>query len=42
MGAAAAARARDHHGLETAAATLQRALDAALADDLNAATLLSP
>ena len=31
MGAAAAARARDRHGLETAAATLDRALDAALA-----------
>ena len=32
MGAAAAARVRDHHGLETAAATLQRALDAARAE----------
>ena len=32
MGAAAAARARDHHGLESAAATLQRALDAMLAE----------
>ncbi|MDE0048536.1 MAG: glycosyltransferase family 4 protein [Rhodospirillales bacterium] len=32
MGAAAAARARDRHGLATAAATLDRALDAALAD----------
>ena len=32
MGAAAAARVRDHHGLESAAATLQRALDAALAE----------
>ena len=32
MGAAAAASVRDHHGLETAAATLQRALDAALAE----------
>ena len=32
MGTAAAAHARDHHGLETAAATLQRALDAALAE----------
>ena len=29
MGAAAAARVRDHHGLESAAAALQRALDAA-------------
>lgn len=32
MGAAAAAHVRDHRGLETAAATLQRALDAALAE----------
>ena len=32
MGAAAAAHVRDHHGLETAAATLQRALDAALTE----------
>ena len=32
MGAAAAARICDRHGLETAAATLQRALDAALAE----------
>ena len=32
MGAAASARVRDRHGLETAAATLQRALDAALAE----------
>ena len=31
MGAAAAARVRDRHGLQTAAATLQRALDAATA-----------
>ena len=31
MGEAAAARVRERHGLETAAATLQRALDAALA-----------
>ena len=33
MGAAAAARVRDRHGLETAAATLQRALDDSLAAD---------
>ena len=32
MGAAAAARAQAQHGIESAAATLQRALDAALAD----------
>ena len=32
MGAAAAARVRDRHGLESAAATLQRALEAALAE----------
>ena len=32
MGAVAAAWVRDRHGLETAAATLQRALDAALAE----------
>ena len=32
MGAAAAARIPAHHGLETAAATLQRALDTALAE----------
>ena len=32
MGSAAAAHVRDHHGLESAAATLNRALDAALAD----------
>ena len=32
LGAAAAARVRDRHGLETAAATLQRALDAATAE----------
>ena len=32
MGAAAAARTCDQHGLETAAATLQRALDAALTE----------
>ena len=31
MGAAAAAHVREHHGLETAAATLSRALDAAVA-----------
>lgn len=31
MGEAAAARVREHHGLETAALTLRRALDAALA-----------
>ena len=32
MGAAAAARVQEHHGIESAATTLQRALDAALAD----------
>ena len=32
MGAAAAARVRDRHGLESAATTLQRALEAALAE----------
>ena len=32
MGAAAAARVQEQHGIESAAATLQRALDAALAD----------
>ena len=32
MGAAAATRVRDHHGLEAAAVTLQRALDAALTE----------
>ena len=33
MGAAAAARVQEQHGIESAAATLQRALDAALTDD---------
>ena len=33
MGAAAAARVQEQHGIESAAATLQRVLDAALTDD---------